>query len=47
LLRLGSEARLNTPGTAEGNWSWKMPAGALTPELAHQSFLLNKVFGRA
>jgi 4-alpha-glucanotransferase len=22
-LRLGSEARMNTPGTVEGNWSWR------------------------
>ena len=47
LLRLGSEARMNTPGTATGNWTWKLPAGALTPELARESVLLNKVYGRA
>jgi 4-alpha-glucanotransferase len=46
LLRLGSEARLNTPGTTEGNWSWKLPAGALTPEQARASLLLNKIYGR-
>jgi 4-alpha-glucanotransferase len=46
LLRLGSEARLNTPGTAEGNWSWKLPPEALTPELARRHLLLNKVYGR-
>jgi 4-alpha-glucanotransferase len=46
LLHLGSEARLNTPGTAEGNWSWKLPQGVLTGELAHECLLLNKVFGR-
>ena len=23
VLKLGSEARMNTPGTKEGNWSWK------------------------
>lgn len=23
LLRLGGEARMNTPGTTEGNWSWR------------------------
>jgi 4-alpha-glucanotransferase len=32
LLALGSEARFNTPGTLEGNWSWRIkkipPAGA-------------------
>jgi 4-alpha-glucanotransferase len=47
LLRLGSEARLNTPGTASGNWSWKLPAGSLTPDLARDCLLLNKVYGRA
>ncbi|MDQ7011043.1 MAG: 4-alpha-glucanotransferase [Mariprofundaceae bacterium] len=24
LLELGSEARLNTPGTVDGNWTWRM-----------------------
>jgi 4-alpha-glucanotransferase len=47
LLRLGSEARLNTPGTAEGNWSWKLPAGSLTARLARESLRLNKIYGRA
>jgi 4-alpha-glucanotransferase len=46
LLRLGSEARLNTPGTASGNWSWKLPPGSLTPDLARDCLLLNKVYGR-
>ena len=34
LLGLDSRARLNTPGTALGNWSWRLGAGALTPGLA-------------
>lgn len=29
LLCLGSEARMNTPGTTKGNWRWRMEAGAL------------------
>jgi 4-alpha-glucanotransferase len=29
LLGLGSEARLNTPGSAEGNWSWRMSSDQL------------------
>ncbi len=32
-LGLGSEARLNVPGTTGGNWSWRLQAGQLTPEL--------------
>ena len=47
LLRLGSEARLNTPGTAVGNWTWKLPEGTLTAELARDCLLMNKVYGRA
>ena len=25
LLHLGDEARFNTPGTTEGNWTWRLP----------------------
>ena len=46
LLRLGSESRLNTPGTAVGNWSWKLPPGTLTEVLARDSHLMIKAFGR-
>jgi 4-alpha-glucanotransferase len=31
LLDLGSEARMNTPGRADGNWRWRLPAGGLCP----------------
>lgn len=34
LLQLGSEARLNRPGTVSGNWSWTLPLQALTGDLA-------------
>jgi 4-alpha-glucanotransferase len=47
LLALGSDARLNTPGTVDGNWSWRLPAGALTPQLAHYFARLNSMYGRA
>ena len=47
LIGLGSEARLNTPGTVIGNWSWKLPPGALTPTLARHYARLNAVFGRS
>ncbi len=30
LLGLGSEARMNVPGTAEGNWTWRLISGELT-----------------
>jgi 4-alpha-glucanotransferase len=34
LLGLGTEARMNLPGTAKGNWRWRFRAEELTPELA-------------
>ena len=36
LLGLGSEARMNTPGTDEGNWSWQAPRGAFDEALAER-----------
>ncbi|MCA9600544.1 MAG: 4-alpha-glucanotransferase [Polyangiales bacterium] len=30
VLGLGTEARMNRPGTAEGNWAWRMREGSLT-----------------
>jgi 4-alpha-glucanotransferase len=47
LLGLGSEARLNTPGTTEGNWRWRLPPGALTPQLARHFAQLNSMYGRS
>lgn len=47
LLGLGSAARLNTPGTSSGNWTWKLPAGALNRDLAERYAQLNVAFGRA
>jgi 4-alpha-glucanotransferase len=46
LLGLGSEARVNTPGTVHGNWGWRLPAGALTPQLAAHFAQLNAMYGR-
>jgi 4-alpha-glucanotransferase len=34
LLGLGSEARLNLPGTSRGNWRWRLRPGQLSPGLA-------------
>lgn len=47
LLALGSDARLNTPGTVSGNWRWRLPADALTAELARHYAWLNRMYGRA
>jgi 4-alpha-glucanotransferase len=34
VLGLGTEARMNTPGKADGNWSWRLERGQLTDALA-------------
>lgn len=34
LLGLGSDARMNIPGTAEGNWTWRLDGDLLSSELA-------------
>jgi 4-alpha-glucanotransferase len=34
ILGLGSEARMNLPGTSSGNWKWRMKPGAATAEMA-------------
>ncbi|HEU5362309.1 MAG TPA: 4-alpha-glucanotransferase [Gaiellaceae bacterium] len=36
VLRLGSEARMNLPGSQEGNWTWRYGRRALTGDLASQ-----------
>jgi len=47
ILHLGSEARLNRPGTITGNWSWRLPAHSLTPELAVRYRDLNQLYNRS
>jgi 4-alpha-glucanotransferase len=46
LLELGSQARMNTPGRAGGNWSWRLPAGALTQPLARRLRQITAAAGR-
>jgi 4-alpha-glucanotransferase len=46
LLGLGTEARMNRPGTATGNWGWRLPRGALGPALAARLRKLAATYGR-
>jgi len=46
LLGLGSEARMNTPAAAEGNWIWRAPEGCWTEALAEQMAALTEVTDR-
>ena len=36
VLGLGSEGRMNVPGTANGSWRWRLAERALTPDLARR-----------
>ena len=46
LLELGSEARMNTPAVATGNWSWRAPEHRWTEELAERLAALAEVTNR-
>jgi 4-alpha-glucanotransferase len=46
LLELGSEARMNTPAVAAGNWSWRAPEGCWKQELAARLAALAEVTDR-
>jgi 4-alpha-glucanotransferase len=46
VLGLGSEARMNTPGRASGNWRWRLAPGSLTPEHAGRLRDLADLYGR-
>jgi 4-alpha-glucanotransferase len=42
LLSLGSEARMNVPGTVEGNWLWRLAQGQLTEATAQKLLALTQ-----
>lgn len=46
VLGLGSEARMNTPGTPNGNWRWRYTAEALTPQLTNRLRVLTQLCDR-
>ena len=47
ILGLGSEARMNTPGTATGNWRFRLRPGQLTARHAQRLRALTAEAGRA
>lgn len=46
VLELGSEARMNTPGRATGNWRWRLEPGQLTARHARRLRELTAEAGR-
>lgn len=45
-LNLDSWARMNYPGRASGNWTWRLQNESLTPRLMKRILLLNRLYGR-
>jgi 4-alpha-glucanotransferase len=46
VLSLGSEARMNVPGRAKGNWDWRYTPEAITPRITARLRGLTEVTGR-
>jgi len=46
ILALGAEARMNTPGTMEGNWEWRLLPDQLSPELTKKLREMTEIYGR-
>jgi 4-alpha-glucanotransferase len=47
LLGLGSEARMNRPGTPRGNWRWRLFPEQLTPEVLRRLASMTETYERA
>jgi 4-alpha-glucanotransferase len=46
LLNLGTEARMNFPSRAQGNWGWRMSADAMSDALMERLQTLTVAYGR-
>ena len=47
LLELGTEHRMNTPGTTEGNWRWRFKWEWITDEVREKIRHMIQLYGRA
>ena len=47
VLGLGSDARMNVPGRADGNWSWRCRSSALTDEVKARLEQATATYGRS
>jgi 4-alpha-glucanotransferase len=47
LLRLGNEARMNMPGTAEGNWRWRVDPRLFKDELFERMGEMTTIYQRS
>lgn len=47
LLGLDGSHRMNTPGTSDGNWGWRLREGALDTSFADELRRMTEIYGRA
>ena len=45
-LCLDGHARINTPSTLGGNWTWRLTKGQITKELVKQIYEMTELYGR-
>ena len=46
-LGLDNSGRMNTPGTVDANWSWRLQPGQIPEELGEEMLTVTKRYGRA
>src|SRR6185503_6040709 len=46
VLCLGSDSRMNTPATQQGNWQWRLREGDLNDDLAVRLREVTETYGR-
>lgn len=46
ILGLGSDSRMNVPGTVEGNWQWQMVSRQITPTVSNRLGIITRKTGR-
>ena len=46
-LQLGAEGRMNEPGTAAGNWRWRLLPGEFTEDLVEKIARCTELYGRS
>ena len=47
VLALGANARMNIPGTPQGNWQWRMKSGAVSKDINKWLGEINRVYNRS
>ena len=47
LMGLGGDARMNTPGVGEGNWTWRYSESMLTPVICERLKQMSELYGRS